>query len=256
MIGLASKCRTASASGPAASVHADRRRPEIYPGLPESGEPFGHRMQRDPLGGSRLMVLACPAMRRLRAGIVTTVRRCGRMPLGICPVTGALLPPGFRCMVCRTVFAEWPYPGLAARRTDDWDGSRGQEHTGVASVLRRDCTHTGSVALSANGLVLGRRRHFPKCADRRRAQTRPEEEGFLPGIQHKPCDEIIAQPLCQVMQTSEVLLALGGGGLDLNAGYLALAALQHGVDLDVVFGVVMEELHPWPATTSPGGRVP
>jgi hypothetical protein len=42
------------------------------------------------------------------------------------------------------------------------------------------------------------------------------------------------------MQTTEVLLALGGGGLDLNAGYLVLAALQHGVDLDVVFGAVME----------------
>jgi hypothetical protein len=94
--------------------------------------------------------------------------------------------------------------------------------------------------LSADGLVLGRRRHFPECADRRRAQARPEGEGFLPGIQHNPCDEIIAQTLCQVMQTSEVLLALGGGGLDRNAGYLALVALQHGVDLDVVFGAVME----------------
>ena len=72
------------------------------------------------------------------------------------------------------------------------------------------------------------------------AQARTEGEGFLPGIQHNRCDEIIAQALCQVMQTSEVLLALGGGGLDLNAGYLALAALQHGVDLDVVFGAVME----------------
>ncbi len=72
------------------------------------------------------------------------------------------------------------------------------------------------------------------------ARARPEGEGFLPGIQHKSCDEIIAQALCQVMQTSEVLLARGGGGLDLNAGYLALAALQHGVDLDVVFGAVME----------------
>lgn len=41
-----------------------------------------------------------------------------------------------------------------------------------------------------------------------------------------------------------ILLALGGGGLDLNAGCLALAALQHGVDLDVVFGAVMEWLHP------------
>jgi hypothetical protein len=90
--------------------------------------------------------------------------------------------------------------------------------------------------LSANGLVLGRRRHFPKCADRRRAQARPEEEGFLPGIQHKPCGEIIAQAL----PGDAVLLALGGGGLDLNAGYLVLAALQHGVDLDVVFGAVME----------------
>jgi hypothetical protein len=42
------------------------------------------------------------------------------------------------------------------------------------------------------------------------------------------------------MQTTEVLLALGGSCLDLDADYLALAALQHGVDLDVVFGAVME----------------
>ena len=37
-----------------------------------------------------------------------------------------------------------------------------------------------------------RRRHFPECADRHRAQARSEGEGFLPGIQHKSCDEIVA----------------------------------------------------------------
>jgi rhodanese-related sulfurtransferase len=53
---------------------------------------------------------------------------------------------------------------------------------------------------------LGGRRHFPECADWHRAQARPEGEGFLPGVQHKSCDEIITQALCQVVQAAEVMM--------------------------------------------------
>lgn len=73
------------------------------------------------------------------------------------------------------------------------------------------------------GLVLCRRRHFPERADWHRAQAWPEGEGVLPGIQHKSCDEIVAQTLCQVMQPAEVLRADSRSGLDLDADHLALA---------------------------------
>jgi hypothetical protein len=46
------------------------------------------------------------------------------------------------------------------------------------------------------------------------------------------------------MEAAEVLLAHGGSGLDLDADNLALAALQHGVDLDLVFRAVVEKLSP------------
>src|SRR5579862_5777609 len=78
--------------------------------------------------------------------------------------------------------------------------------------------------------VSGCYRHFPQRADWYGAQARSEGEGLLSGVHDNADNEVIAEPLCEVAQSAEVVLADGGRCLDFDAHYFALTVLEDHVD--------------------------
>lgn len=115
---------------------------------------------------------------------------------------GAAAPPA--TATCSAVS-----PSPTARAPPPSSGKRA-EFSHASGCSRRSVSvrrTTSAACFIVVSWASGCSRHFPDRAHGHGPQARPEGEGLLSRVHHKPNDEVIAESLSQVSQSAEVTLA-------------------------------------------------